>query len=66
MPEFANEEISQADYDRLEGEVMALYNDPDLTEPQLEEKLAAYPHQKVVKDVEALMVTSFSPFPPVP
>ena len=61
MPEFAKTNISQADYDRFESEVTALYNDPDLTEAQLEEKLAAYPHQEVVKDVEAMMITAFAP-----
>jgi len=66
MPKVANEEISKADYDRFEGEVMALYSDPDLTEAQLEEKLRAYPHQEVVKDVDDLMVTAFAPFPPAP
>ena len=61
MPEFAKRNISQADYDRFEGEVMAFYNDPDLTEAQLKAKLKAYPHQEVVEDVEALMITAFAP-----
>ncbi len=61
MPEFAKSSLSQADYDRFEDEVMAFYKDPDLTEAQLEDKLKAYPHQEVVKDVEAMMITAFAP-----